>query len=348
MRHLLALLAAAWLCTPPASAQPAGGELVAIGSTFEIASDVYAGPRRVTVRLPAEYAQEPERRFPVMYLMDGGADQDFVHIAGLSQSREINGSFAPFILVGIETVDRRAQISPSVGDDLMAQYEADFGATPGGADTFRTFLESDVIPWVESNFRTGSGRALMGESLAGLFVIDTLLERPDLFDDWIVASPSLWWDNLRFAKAIPARLAAAGPGDERIYLSMADEGLWMEEGVERLVDALRDGAPDGWQWLYVPYGQTETHGSHYDLVALDAWRLFYGNPTRIYKPYGLISGIEYSGRTPEEEARLENECTRENSLRTTPAATRAGQDRLYYKCLLYDTGPVAREGNFDR
>ena len=178
--------------------------------------------------------------------------------------------------MGVETVDRRRELSPPVAPSLRALYRKEFRADPGGADQFRAFLARDVKPWVAKEFRTDGKAALMGESLAALFVVDTLLTAPALFDDWIAASPSLWWDDVAFAKALPARLKAAPSGSERIYLALADEGGWMEEGVERLVDALREGAPEGWQWAYVPFGDSETHGTHYDLAALDAFRLFYG------------------------------------------------------------------------
>ena len=342
------LAACALLLAAPSLGQPGGGEPVTIGSLHRIASTVLEGERRITVRLPAEYAAEPDRRFPVVYLIDGGPEQDFPHIAGLAQSREINGTFAPFILVGIETVERRAEISPTVDPALADRYRTDFGAEPGGSARFREYIARDVKPWVEANFRTTDQAALMGESLGALFTVETLLERPDMFDDWIVASPSLWWNDLAFAKAIPGRLKSMPPSEERIYLALADEGLWMEEGVERLVDALREHAPKGWQWAYVPFGDTETHGSHYDLAVLDAWRLFYGEPARVYRPHRLLSGVEFAGRSAEEQARLDAECTRETAVRTTPEASRVAQERLYYKCLLYDTGPRAREGNFER
>lgn len=299
----------------------------------------------MTVRLPAEYATQPTRRFPVVYLLDGGASQDFPHIAGFAQSRERNGSFAPFILVGVETVNRRRELSPPVAPALAALYAQEFGVEPGGAAQLRQFLARYVKPWVAANFRTDGAAALMGESLAGLFVIDTLLAAPELFDDWIAASPSLWWDDLAFAKALPARLKAAPGGKERLYLALADEGGWMEEGVERLVDALRDAPPRGWRWAYVPFGDSETHGTHYDLAALDAFRLFYGEPVRIYRPHRLIGG-EGTPRTAAEQALVDAPCTRAAALRTTPAATRVAQARLYYRCLLHDTGPRAREGNF--
>src|SRR3546814_18410484 len=54
-----------------------------------------------------------------------------------------------------------------------------------------------ILPFIEARYRTGERRAVMGESLAGLFVIDTLVRQADLFHDYVAVSPSLWWDDSR-------------------------------------------------------------------------------------------------------------------------------------------------------
>ena len=347
MKTLLGAAAALALTLPmTASAQPHGGEPVAIGTTYTIPSKVFAGERRVTVRLPAGYEEEADKRFPVVYVIDGGPEQDFPHIAGIAQSRDMNWSFERFILVGIETVDRRAEISPEVRPEKLEHYTKALGAVPSGAANFRSFIGDDVKPWVETNFRTDGHSTVMGESLAGLFVFDTLFEAPELFDDWIAVSPSLWFDDMNLARAAEARLSAMPATKERIYLTLANEGYRHEEGVERLVDAFRAGVPQGWKWAYVPMADSETHGTIYHTAALDAFRLLYGTPTREYRPDSELLGRPAEARSEEESALLEEECTRESSLALTPGAAAMGRDRLFYRCLMLDLGPRAREGNF--
>ncbi|WP_171033048.1 alpha/beta hydrolase [Qipengyuania marisflavi] len=335
----------ALMLAAPALGQSSLGEPVTIGTTYTIPSAVLGGERRITVRLPLGYVEQPEMRFPVVYVIDGGPEQDFPHIAGIVQSRDMNYSFGRFILVGVETVNRRAEISPPVRADALADYTESLGATPGGAAEFRRFLAQDVKPWVEQAYRTSGQDAVMGESLAGLFIIETLFEQPDLFDDWIAVSPSLWWDNMKLAIAAPARLRQAAGGKERLYLTLANEGYRHEEGVERMVDALRSDAPDDWQWAYVPLGRSETHGTIYHTAALDAFRLLYGTTTREYRPASEMLGREAAPRTAAEQAMLDTECTAQNTTALTPESAAMGRDRLFYRCLNLDLGPVAREGN---
>ncbi len=330
----------------PLVAQEPAAEPVVVGETYTVPSAVLGSERRIAVRLPAEYAADGEARFPVVFMLDGGPAQDFPHIAGIAQSREMNYSFAPFILVGIESVNRRHELAPPVADPKP--YEESLRATPGGSGKFRRFLAEELLPFVEGRYRTDGRTALMGESLAALFVIETLLETPGLFDDYIAISPSLWWEEMKYGKTAADYFARFPAGDRRLYLATANEGDWHREGTERLVDALRAHAPGDLGWTFVDAGDSETHGTLYHPMALDAFRALYGTPSREYKSYPLIGGPEVGERTPEEQARYDTECTRENSRPTTPGATARGRERLYYECLLYDLGPTPREGTLGR
>jgi len=343
---LLALAAGAAPSAPPESRRAGNPQPLVMGEIHTIPSRVMDGERRVVVRLPASYAAEPKRRYDVVYVVDGGPEQDFPHLAGLVQSAEVNGTFAPFILVGLETVRRREEITPVVAEP--ARYAAELGATPGGSAKFRRFIGSEVKPWIEGRYRTSGNDALMGESLAGLFVVETLFEAPALFDDYIAVSPSLWWDGMKFGREASARLARLPAGARRLYLTLADEGYLHEEGVEQLVAALQRAAPADLQWLYVPQGDSETHASIYHGAALDAFRAFYGVPDRMYLPGPLLSGKPAPARTTEQQARRDRECTRANSRHTNPAETRTGHEAIAYECLLYDLGPKATAGRFDR
>jgi hypothetical protein len=219
---------------------------------------------------------------------------------------------------------------------------------PGGSATFRRFLAQEVKPWVQARYRTSGRDAVIGESLAGLFVVETLFEAPALFDDYVAVSPSLWWENMRYGREAAAYLARLPAGERRLYLTLADEGYRHEEGVRQLVAALEKSAPSGLQWLWVDQADSETHASIYHVAALDAFRAFYGTPSRIYLPGPLLAGKPLRARTPAEDARRARECTRAVARPTTPGETRSGDDAIAYECLLYDLGPRPAKSRFDR
>ena len=347
MRFVHIALAAA-LASPaaPAAAELPAGEPLAVATTYKVPSAVLGSERTIVVRLPAEYAAEPERRFPVVYLLDGGPEQDFVHIAGIAQSREMNYSFEPFILVGIESVNRRHELSPPVADP--APYVETLGTAPGGSATFRAFLRGELKPLIDANYRTTGKAAVIGESLAALFVVETLLTDPTLFDDYIAISPSLWWEAMKYGREAPQMLAAQPEGARRLYLTTASEGDWHREGTERLVAALRDHAPANLKWTFVDAGESETHGTLLHPMALDAFRALFPTPGREYKAYPLIGGPPVAARTAEEQALLDTQCTEANSLHITPGAAERGREALYFRCLVYELGPQPREGTLGR
>ena len=118
----------------------------------------------------------------------------------------------------------------------------------------------------------------MGESLAGLFVVDTLLEQPALFDDYIAVSPSLWWDAGRVSAEAAAKLAAQGASNRRLYFTVGDEGGTMRDGVEAFRSAVEVNADRFAKWVFVDKSATETHATIYHAAALEALRLFYALP----------------------------------------------------------------------
>ena len=246
-----------------------GGRPIVIGRSYQVPSKLLGGKRRINVYLPPGYA-DPKRRFAVLYLLDGGEAEDFHHITGLAQVIAFSGKTQELIVVGIEGVDRKHDLtSPSEdpGDRKTLP-------TSGGAELYRRFLVEELQPWVTARYRTTGHTALIGESLAGLFVTETFLRAPGSFDDYIAISPSLWWDRESLSRQAPERLRAGGFRGRRLYLSLADEGGEMRSAVDRLVQALKAEGIEGLDWRFDPRPD-ERHDSVYHPVALSALRAFF-------------------------------------------------------------------------
>ena len=67
---------------------------------------------------------------------------------------------------------------------------------------FRAFLRDELKPEIARRYRVDGESALVGESLAGLFVLDTLVAEPALFDDWIAIDPAVWWNDKALLKGL--------------------------------------------------------------------------------------------------------------------------------------------------
>ena len=264
LRRLLALAILA-LATPAAALPP--GQPIVIGTAYDLSSKVLNQTRRINIRLPEGYAAGA-RTYPVLYLLDGGEAEDFHHITGLAQVGAMNGYLAEIIVVGVADADRKHDLTaPSADPQDLKEVP-----TQGGSAKFRLFLADELRPWVAANLRTDGRSALMGESLAGLFVVETFLKDPALFDTYVAISPSLWWDGNSLARAAPALLAAQPPGPRRLYLSLGDEGPAM--GLDPLLAALQAAPPKDLAWRYDPRPE-EHHNTIYHPAAQAALRWLY-------------------------------------------------------------------------
>ena len=162
-----------------------------IGETFTLASEVLGEVRTINVYRPPAYGDTSAAPRPVLYMPDGGISEDFLHIAGLLQISVLNGTMRPFLLVGIENTERRRDLT---GPTRVAK-DSSIAPRVGGSAAFRRFIRTELMPEINARFRTTAESAIMGESLAGLFVVETFLHEPDLFDTYIAFDPSLWWND---------------------------------------------------------------------------------------------------------------------------------------------------------
>lgn len=243
-----------------------GSTPLVIGETFTIDSKVLGETRRMNVYFPAGYAETPDVRLPVLYMPDGGMAEDFLHVAGLVQVSVGNGTMRPFLLVGIENTQRRRDMT----GPTTIESDRKIAPVVGGSAAFRRFIREELMPQVRQRYRTTSETAIVGESLAGLFVVETFLLEPDMFETYIAIDPSLWWNGQGLINGASERLRAR-PGLARtLYLASSDEA-GIARDTKLFAEVLRKHAPAGirWHWEAMP---TEQHATIYHPAALKAFR----------------------------------------------------------------------------
>ena len=242
---------------------------IVIGQSFALPSAIMGAAREINVWLPPGYA-DSGKTYPVLYVLDGSQDQDFHHISGIAQLGTIVGTTRDVIVVGVASVDRRNELAlPTEDPELIARYP-----TQGQSDRFRRFLSEEVQPFINARYRTSGETALMGESLAGLFVVETFLKEPQMFDAYVAVSPSLWWDGGRLARQAGAHLRDHSGDPRTLILTLGDEGEMMQAPMDVLVANLRQYALPNEHWSFTPR-PTETHATIYHGAALNAFRQLY-------------------------------------------------------------------------
>jgi predicted alpha/beta superfamily hydrolase len=194
-----------------------------LGVIDEIPSTELGENRTLNIYLPEGYKQDDTTHYPVIYLLDGSADEDFIHIVGLVQfnSFEWVNRVPRSIVVGIANVDRKRDFT------YPTTVEADKKRSPtsGHSDKFIAFIEKELQPFIDKKYKTNSSRTLIGESLGGLLAVEILFKKPGLFSKYIIVSPSLWWDNASLLKLSPDILKDTFKQKIDIYIGVGKEGL---------------------------------------------------------------------------------------------------------------------------
>lgn len=194
-----------------------------IGEVHELQSAILSEKRTINVYLPDGYNSNDTVRYPVVYLLDGGVDEDFIHITGLYQFNSFPwiDRIKPSIIVGIVNTDRKKDLTfPSSDTGEIRRYP-----TAGHSERFINFIEKELQPYIRKSFRINSSSTIIGESLGGLLATEILLKQPHLFTNYIIVSPSLWWDNGSLLQHPSTLLQSTSMSDMKVYIGVGKEGL---------------------------------------------------------------------------------------------------------------------------
>ena len=139
---------------------------IVIGQTHGIHSAVLNEERNYRVYLPDSYAWAKDRRYPVLYVLDG--ESEFLHTAASVDYLAAHGEIPELVVVGLDSTVRVRDFSPTDWP------EAWVGG--GGAGNFKRFLSTELIPTIERTYRTDGFRVLSGPSAGGLFALYCLTD----------------------------------------------------------------------------------------------------------------------------------------------------------------------------
>lgn len=170
------------------------------------------------IHLPGSFAQEPKRRYPVLYVTDGY--WDFATVVSSYNNLAYDKVVPEFIIVGLgyagDNLDygalRRWELSPVA-----------MGEGSGQADKFLAALERDIFPLMEREYRADPAqRFLAGSSLGGLFTLHAMYAKPERFKGYIAASPAVVVGNDWIIGQAKAHAATGKPIKARLYVTGAE------------------------------------------------------------------------------------------------------------------------------
>ncbi|MCS0589811.1 alpha/beta hydrolase [Massilia norwichensis] len=200
----------------------------------DFASPQLNNKRALRIWLPPSYAENPAKRYPVLYMHDGqnlfdartaaygvewGIDETMNRLIAMGKAEEA-------IVVGIDnTPERIAEYTPCC--------DPKYGG--GKLDAYGAFVVDTVKPYIDRTYRTLSGKentAIMGSSLGGIASVAIAQRYPDIFSKAGGVSSSFWWNNGAMIAKLPARVPV------KFYLDAGtvDDGL---PETTRMLEAMR-------------------------------------------------------------------------------------------------------------
>ena len=219
---------------------------ITIGRSTTVYSEVLGEEREVLIYLPEGYESSTES-YPVLYLLDG--DRHFHHVTASVEFLSRNGRIPRTIVVAIPNTDRLRDFSPVKIP----------GISSGGADSFLAFLRNELVPHIDSEYRTQPFRILCGHSLAGMFTIYTLITHPDDFGAYVAMSPHLIHNQGIVVRITEKKIDNWAASNKFLYYTLGDEPLYTQT-LEYFTRIMENKRPEGLKWRFVTLDQ-ENNGT---------------------------------------------------------------------------------------
>lgn len=223
----------------------------------EVFSKVLNEQLSLFIQLPLYYHENADYAYPVLYLLD--APVGITLNSGILDPL-VGYNIAPqVIIVGVSTNDRDRDFTPT--------NDRKYAENSGGAGAYLKFIEAEVIPYVDANFRTEDYRIFSGHSFGGLLVAHAFYSAPDLFNAYFAFSPSLFWDEKLVAKSLVSFTANQQSNHSVLYVNIGNEGnaevkspegKAMLEGIKFIDNALGQHTPKGLRYK-IDYFSQEPH-----------------------------------------------------------------------------------------
>jgi predicted alpha/beta superfamily hydrolase len=281
MKHLLVGIA---LCLSICSAQAQmSTKPFILGVIDSLAAKVLGETRTLNIYLPEGYQANDTTKYPVVYLLDGSAGEDFIHVVGLYQFNNFTwiNRVPKSIVVGIANVDRRRDFTYPT----TVVADKNRNKTSGHSEAFINFIQQELQPFIQARYKGSSNNnTIIGQSLGGLLATEILLKRPTLFQRYIIISPSIWWDNASLLQLNSPILEANFTQPTTVYIGVGKEGLApttvahiMEVEANLLVEKLK-ASKSPQLTVYFDYLPQEDHATITHQAIFNALRLLY--PTK--------------------------------------------------------------------
>ncbi|MES2279053.1 MAG: alpha/beta hydrolase-fold protein [Bacteroidota bacterium] len=216
MKKIILVLFALFFSVVQVSAQSQNN--FSLGFADSVKSNILKQQRQLLIYTPYQVKKSRAATkdvYPVIYVLDG--ENNFRSVAITVERLADMGLCPPMIVVGVPNTDRSRDLTPTT-----VANNTDGVKNSGGGERFLSFIERELIPHIDSNYLTAPYKLLMGHSLGGLMVIQTMVHHKDLFNGYIAIEPSIWWDNHKVLNEANAAIEKDSYAHKTLFLAIAN------------------------------------------------------------------------------------------------------------------------------
>lgn len=265
-------------------------EEITFAKKVKISSSILDEERTIFISTPENY-NNSNSSYPVLYVLDGDVDK-IKYASGLVSDLSTRAMCPNMIVVAIANTKRFRDMTPNNSNIDSQGKKANWGNDYGKADRFLRFIELEVFPYVESNYRTLPYRVVTGHSASAMCITHAFLSHTKMFNSYIAISPTLWWDENLFNRTADKNIQSMNLKYNQFYFSIGslETPLNIRNGYQ-FYQTLSKKSPSDFNWKY-DFIENETHGSQATLALYNGLRFVFNNWKYDYDKF-LKEGMVY-------------------------------------------------------
>ncbi len=257
-------------------------EALVLGEQIQLYSSQLNEERTLNIYLPEGYNKKDSNHYPVIYVLDGGIDEDLLSVIAQVHYNSLPwvNNMSKSIIVGIVNTNRKRDFTSK----SSVKSNMDCCPAAGGSSKFIAFIEKDLMHFINTNYKTLQNNTLIGQSFGALLATEILFTKPEMFKNYILISPSLWWNDAYWLKTKSGILDATKASPIAVFIGVGKEGLApcseghvMELEANLLADKLKQSCNKSIKVSF-EYYPNENHATIYPKALNDALKVLYLSP----------------------------------------------------------------------
>ena len=248
---------------------------IIVAKRMRITSRILGEERTIFVSTPSGYS-DSTASFPVMYVLDG--DPDVITFYSGIVNNLFGYDLCPeMIIVAIENTVRIRDMAPSKPkyNELGVEIKYYGDEKVGEADKFLSFIENELFPYIDKNYRTIPYRIFSGHSAAAMCVTHAFLSHTNMFNAYIAMSPSLYWDSNLLNRVADEKIGGLNLKYKQYYFSVGGDETPSNIGeAHTFAKTLKVKSPTALRWKF-DYIANEDHGSQVTVALYNALRFIF-------------------------------------------------------------------------